>query len=82
MQEFLGGGVGRASATETVDSGSIPGPVKSKIINIVFTASLLDTQQLKGQCEAFTVCGIQKGMWQLDSKAKRSICCLLIKATW
>ena len=43
--------VDRASATEAVDSGSIPGRVKPKTIKIVFIASLFDVQQLKKQCE-------------------------------
>ena len=51
--------VNRASATETVDTGSIPGRVKPKTIKLVFTTSLLDVQQLKGECEASTVCGRQ-----------------------
>ena len=46
----------RASATKTVDSGSIPGQVKAKL---VFITSLLDVQQLKGECEASTLCGKQ-----------------------
>ena len=45
-------------------------------------ASLLDVQQLKGQCEASTVCGRQVGRGQLDSKTERSLRCLLAKATW
>ena len=35
------GRVRRAPATETVDSGSIPGRVKPKIIKLVFTAPCL-----------------------------------------
>ena len=51
----------RASASETVDSGSIPPRVKPKTIKkSVFTATLLDVQQLKGQCEASTMCGIDR----------------------
>ena len=42
----LNGRVDRASAAETVDSGSIPGRVKLKTIKMVLTASLLDLQQL------------------------------------
>ena len=71
----------RASATEAVDSGSIPGRVQPKTIKLGFTASLLDVQQLKGQCEASAVCGRQEGRWQLDSKTERSLRCLLAKAT-
>ena len=72
----------RASATEAVDSGSIPGRVIPKTIKIGFTASLLDVQQLKGQYEASAVCGRQVGRWQLDSKTERSFRCLLAQATW
>ena len=53
----MSGQVHRASATETIDSGSIPGRVKPKTIKLVFTSSLLDVQQSKGQCEASTMCG-------------------------
>ena len=56
----------RASATEAVDLGSIPGRVKPKTIKVVFTASLLDVQQLKEQCEASSVCGRQVGRWLLE----------------
>ena len=69
----------RASATEAVDTGSIPGWVKPKTIKIGIPASLLDVQQFKGQCE---VCGRQMGRWQLDSKTEKSLRCLLAKATW
>ena len=78
----ISGRVDRASATETVDSGSIPGRVKPRTVKFVFTASLLDVQQLKGQCEASTAYGRQVGRWQLDLKTKRSLRCLLAKATW
>ena len=37
-------------------------------IKSVFTASLLDVQQLKGLSEAYTVAGRQVGRWQLDFK--------------
>ena len=49
----------RQSATEVVDSGSIPSQVKPKTYKTVFTASLIEVQQLKGECEASTVCGRQ-----------------------
>ena len=39
-------------------------------------------QFLKGQCEAYAVCGRQVCRWQLDSKTERSLCCLLAEATW
>ena len=58
-------------ATETEDSGSIPRRVKPKTIKLVFTASLLDVQQLKEQREASIVCGKQVGRWQLDLKTER-----------
>ena len=45
------------SVTEAVNSGSIPGRVKPKTIKIGIHSFLLDIQQLKGQCEAPTVCG-------------------------
>ena len=52
----------KASATETVRWGSIPVWVKPKTIKIgIFTAFLLDVQQLKGQYEASAVCGRQMG---------------------
>ena len=49
----------RATATETVNSGSIPGWVTPKTRKLVFIASILDVQQLKGPCEATTMCGRQ-----------------------
>ena len=42
-----------------------------RLEKLVFTASLLDVQQLKGQCEASTVSGRQEGRGQLDSKTKK-----------
>ena len=76
------GRVDRASATETVDLGSIPVGSNQKLSKLVIIASLLDVQQLKEQCEASTVCGREVGRWQLDSKTKRFLRCLLPKATW
>ena len=59
----------KATATEAVNLSSIPGQVKPKTIKkLVFTVSLLDFQQYKGQCEASTVCFREVGRWQLDSK--------------
>ena len=49
----------KVSATKTVDLSSISGRVKPKTIILVFTAFLLEVQQLKGQCEASIVCGRQ-----------------------
>ena len=45
----------KASATETVDLGSLTSLVKPKTAKLVFIASLLNVQQLKGQGETFTV---------------------------
>ena len=78
----ISGRVDKAYATETVDSGSIPGWVKPKTIAMVFSASLLDVQQLQGQCEASAVCGRLVSRWQLDSKTERFLRCLLAKTTW
>ena len=78
----ISGRVDRASATETVDLGLIPGRVKPKTIKIGIHSFLLDVQQLKGQYEANAVCGRQVGRWQLDLKTERSLRCLLAKATW
>ena len=69
----------RASATEAVDTGSIPGRVKPKTNELVSTASLLDVQQLKGQCEASTMGGRQVAAWLEVQKALR---CLLAKTIW
>ena len=57
----ISGRMDRASATEAVDSGSIPGRVKPTTVKLVLTASLLDVQQLKGECKASAVCGRQVG---------------------
>ena len=66
LTDPIKGQVDRASATEAVDSGSIPG-------------SLLDVQQLKGQCKASTVCGKHGDRWQLDLKTGRSLRCILAR---
>ena len=60
----------RASATKRVDSSSIPGRVKPKTIGLVFTASLFDVQQLKGQYEVSAVCCRQEGRWRLARRPK------------
>ena len=54
----ISGEVDRATDTETVDSISTPDRIKSKTIKIGIHSfpALLDVQQLKGQCEASTVC--------------------------
>ena len=49
----------RASATEVVDVGSIPGSVKPKTIKIGIHSFLEHVQQLKGQCEASAMCDRQ-----------------------
>ena len=51
---MVSGRVDRTSATETVDPDSILGSVKvnQRSLKLVFTAFLLDVQQLKGLCEA------------------------------
>ena len=82
ITKLISGRVDRASATEAVDSGSIPGRVKPKTVTIGIHSFMLDVQQLKGQCEASIVCGRQIGRWQLDSKTERSLRCLPAKATW
>ena len=61
---LISGREGRASATKAIDSSSIPGLVKpkstvKKMVGL-FTASLVDVQHLKGQCEAFVMCGRQQ----------------------
>ena len=61
----------KASATETVDLGSISDQVKPK--SIKFTDSLQLNVQQKGQCDAFTVCGKQVGTGQLDSKGRFAV---------
>ena len=43
-----------------------PVGLNQKTPKLVFTASLLDIQQLMGQCEASTACGRQVGRWQPD----------------
>ena len=67
----ISGRVDKASATEAVDTGSIPGRVKPKTIKLVFTAFLLDVQQSKGLCEASAVCGRQVGRWAGGSLTRR-----------
>ena len=64
----ISGQVDRASATEMVDLGSIPGRVKPKLEKLIFTASLLDVQKLKEKCEASIVWGKQEAVWLEDRK--------------
>ena len=61
----------RASATETVDLGSIPGWFKSKTIKIGILNFLYVFQHYEGHCKASTVCGRQVGSWQLDSEDRK-----------
>ena len=69
----VGSRVDRASVTETVDMGSIPGQVNPKTTKLSVHTFLLDVQQLKGQCKASTMCDRQVGRWQLDLKTERSL---------
>ena len=74
----------RASATEAVDSGSIPGRVKPKTIKIrihSFSVCCLTFSNERDSVKP-PPCGRQVGRWQLDSKTERSLRCLLTKATW
>ena len=50
--------------TDEIGIDSIAGRFKPNTVKLVFTASLLDVQQLKDQCEASVMC---VGRWQLDS---------------
>ena len=74
--------VDRASVTQTVNLGWIPGRVKPKTMKIYTHSFFAWLSVLKGQCEAFIASGRLVGKWQLDSKTKRSLCCLLAKASW
>ena len=55
----------RASASGAVDSSLILSRIKPMTIKLVFTASLLDSQHKKGQCEKqagkFTCCTVGNG---------------------
>ena len=53
--ELVGGRVNRASVTETVDSGSIPGRVKSKTIKIGICSFPAWRLPIKGQCELWSL---------------------------
>ena len=79
IQKPFSSRVDRASTLETVDLGSISGRVKSKTKNVVFTASLLDVQHQKRDSVKPKPCVVDR--WQLDSKAERSLRCLLATAT-
>ena len=69
-----------ASATETADSGLIPWIIKPMTVKLLFTAPLLDVQQLNEECETPTSYGEKVGRLQLESKTARSLRCLLSKA--
>ena len=69
----------RVFALEAVESGSIPGRVKPKTVELVLKFScFLYSAIEKGQCEAFIYV---VGRWQLDSKTAKVFCWLLAKAT-
>ena len=68
---LISGRMNRESATDTVDTDSILGQVKPKTINFGVHSFPIDAQQLKGQCEASTVCGTQVDKWQLHLKTNR-----------
>ena len=71
----------RASATEVVDSGSIPGRVKPKTIKfgIHLKQGSFKFSNLRVSVKPLS-CVIDR--WQLDLKTKSSLRCLLAKATW
>ena len=54
----------KASASGSVDLGSIPSRVKPMTLKLVFTASLRDAQHLRDSVEKagkFTCCAVGKG---------------------
>ena len=65
----------KESATETVNSGSIPGRVKPKTIKIGIYSSTFSIYSSKSP-----PCVVDR--WQLDLKTERSFSCLLAKVTW
>ena len=74
--------VDRASVTGTVYLGSIPDRVKPKTVKIGTHSFFAWLSVLKGAVWSFHRSGRQVGRWQLVSKTKRSLCCLLAKANW
>ena len=68
MVTMVSGRADRASAAETETRVRFPIGTNQRLNKLVFTASLLDVQQLKGQCEASTVCCRQMSRW--DSRPK------------
>ena len=67
-QLLINNQVNSAFASETVGIDSHPDRVKPKLSKLLFTASMLDVQQSKSQCEASDVYGKQVGKWQLEAK--------------
>ena len=65
-QLLISGRVDRASATETVNSGSIPGRVKPKTINIGIHSLSAWRSTIKKDSVKPPPCGRQMGRWQLD----------------
>ena len=55
----ISGRVDRASATQTVNRFNSQSGQTKDHKNLVFSASLLDDQQLKRQCKASIMCGSQ-----------------------
>ena len=76
----ISGRVDRASVAET--RVQIPAGSNQRLEKLVFTATLLDVQQLKEQYEASKAPWVVVDRWQLDWKIERSLRCLLAKATW
>ena len=68
MVEPISGRVDTEFATETVDSGSIPGWVKPKTTEIGIHSFPAWRLAIKKQCEAAAVCGGQVAAWLEDWK--------------
>ena len=66
------------SITKTIKSSSVPIEWNKNVKNLLFTASLLHDQQQRNSLKH----SLSGSKWQLDSKAKRSLRCLLAKTTW
>ena len=67
----ISGRVDRASATETVHSGSVPGRDKPKMIKIGNHSFPAWRSAIKRRYYASTVCGRQMGRGELDSKDRK-----------
>ena len=65
----MSGGVDRAAATERKIGVRFPVGPKQRLKKLVFTASLLDVQHQKAQCEAYSVCVVDK--WAGGSLTRR-----------